>query len=73
MLPGFSSYQMEKNNEWYRLQEFNSLGIVVTTVADLIIVANILTKILVFHRANKWSGVEGEKEWEWYGKQTSRP
>lgn len=34
------SDQMEERNEWYRLQEFNNLGIIVTTVADLIIVAN---------------------------------
>lgn len=29
-----------KATEWFRFQEFNNLGIIVTTVADLIIVAN---------------------------------
>lgn len=40
MAPGFSSDQMEESNEWYRLQEFNNHGIIVTTVGDVIIVAN---------------------------------
>lgn len=69
MSPEFTSDQIEENNEWYswpdRCQEFNSLAIVATTVANLIIVVNAVSpKSWLSRQKKKMGGGGGQTKWE---------